>query len=223
MESPRRPADEVLAYPTRAALFELLRELRREAGTAELAALLGRHVNGVRRQLEQLAEAGLVERAKRHQRRGRPFDVWSIAPGAAPRAGRSYAQLAEWLAGAIPPSAGRLREVERSGREVGRALAPAGSEGSAEAFTQVLSALGFQPELEFGKDDSVCCRLGNCPYEQAVRRNQEVVCTLHRGITAGLLDRLSPQARMTGFEPHDPAEAGCLVTVTGSSWESKSP
>ncbi|MGH2985136.1 MAG: helix-turn-helix domain-containing protein, partial [Solirubrobacterales bacterium] len=54
------PAGDVLAQPTRARLFERLRMLRREASTKELADLLGLHVNGVRRQLERLQQAGLV-------------------------------------------------------------------------------------------------------------------------------------------------------------------
>ena len=117
-----------------------------------------------------------------------------------------------------PPVPGRLRQVERTGREIGRALAPADSDGSARAFEQILSALGFQPELDLDQVDPVCCRLGNCPYSEAVRENQAVVCTLHEGITAGLLERLVPRASLTRFEPHDPDEAGCLIEVTGAGW-----
>jgi hypothetical protein len=43
-----------------------------------------------------------------------------------------------------------------------------------------------------------------------------VVCTLHRGITAGLLAALDPKAKLTRFEPHDPTRAGCLVEVEGA-------
>jgi len=44
-----------------------------------------------------------------------------------------------------------------------------------------------------------------------VRENQEAVCTLHRGITRGLLDVLQPQAKLAGFVPRDPYAAGCLI------------
>lgn len=77
-----------------------------------------------------------------------------------------------------------------------------------------LSALGFQPELET-KEGTLVCTLGNCPYRDAVRENQEVVCTLHRGITQGLLDVIDPKAKLTSFVPGDPEEAGCLIEVRG--------
>jgi predicted ArsR family transcriptional regulator len=220
VENQGAPAGDVLTQPTRAKLFELLATLRREAGTEELAERLGLHVNGVRRQLERLQQAGLVARSKRRHGRGRPRDFWSIAPGAEPggRPPTAYDDLAGWLAGAIPPGPSRLRQVERTGREIGRALAPAGADDSAESFEQVLSALGFQPQLRIEPDGEVCCRLGNCPYRDAVRQNQQVVCTLHKGLTAGLLDRLSPQARLDRFEPHDPDRAGCVIGVANPAW-----
>jgi hypothetical protein len=44
-----------------------------------------------------------------------------------------------------------------------------------------------------------------------VTENQPVVCTLHRGITRGLLDVLHPDAKLTDFVPGDPETAGCLI------------
>jgi predicted ArsR family transcriptional regulator len=220
MEMPGSPAGDVLAQPTRAKLFELLTDMKREASTEELAKQLSLHVNGVRRQLERMREAGLLTRTRRPQGRGRPRDLWAIASGADPggERPRAYSDLAGWLASAIAPRPGRLREVERTGREIGRALAPATTDGSAEAFEHVLSALGFQPQLEVGPEGDVCCELGNCPYADAVRENQPVVCTLHKGLTRGLLDQLSPSARLTGFVPKDPELAGCLIEVRSPDW-----
>ena len=57
--------------------------------------------------------------------------------------------------------------------------------------------------------------LRNCPYREAVLQNPPAICSLHRGITLGLLDRLAPAARLTGFVPHDPRSAGCLIQVAG--------
>jgi hypothetical protein len=37
-----------------------------------------------------------------------------------------------------------------------------------------------------------------------------VVCTLHRGMTRGLLGALDPTAELAGFVPRDPDRAGCL-------------
>ena len=55
--------------------------------------------------------------------------------------------------------------------------------------------------------------LCNCPYRDAVRQNQPAVCTLHKGITTGLLDRLDPGTRLSDFVAKDPYEAGCLIEL----------
>jgi hypothetical protein len=40
------------------------------------------------------------------------------------------------------------------------------------------------------------------------------VCTLHRGITRGLLDELAPDAKLIDFVAKDPDTAGCLIEVS---------
>jgi predicted ArsR family transcriptional regulator len=126
---------------------------------------------------------------------------------------RAYADLAKWLARASPTSRTRLRELEKAGSEIGGELAPAAASGdTAEDLRDALAALGFEPTLERG-EGGFTCSLGNCPYKDSVEESPEVVCTLHRGITAGLLAELDPRAKLTGFEPHDPEPAGCLVEV----------
>jgi predicted ArsR family transcriptional regulator len=76
------------------------------------------------------------------------------------------------------------------------------------------------PDAEPGDPERVCFALGSCPYRDAVHDNQPVVCSLHTGITEGLLDALDSAARLLRFVPHDPDEAGCVVdagAVGGSS------
>lgn len=211
--------DDVLAQPSRARLFALLSELKRPAGTVELAERVGLHPNGVRVHLEQMQAAGLVERARARQARGRPRDAWTIAPGARP-AGQppnAYVDLGRWLARAIPALPRRLRDIEATGRAIGRELAPAEAASTEQAFETTLTSLGFQPERKTAEDGTVTFCLGNCPYRDAVRENQDVVCTLHRGLTRGLLDVLEPKAKLTGFVPRDPDEAGCLIELGGAN------
>ncbi|HET9163304.1 MAG TPA: helix-turn-helix domain-containing protein [Solirubrobacterales bacterium] len=208
--------DDPLAQPTRARIFALLVELGEAVGTDDLATRLDLHPNGVRVHLERLREAGLVERRQERGGRGRPGDRWTVAPGAQP-AGRppsAYANLAIWLARAMPAGPTRLREVERTGREIGRELAPKENDDPVEGLRQSLAALGFQPAMKVKTDGSLTCRLENCPYRDSARENADVVCTLHRGITAGVLEKLDPKAKLTGFEPHDPDRAGCLIEVS---------
>ena len=209
---------DVLAQPTRARLFAHLAGLGRPAGTDQLAADLGLHPSGVRVHLERLRSAGLIVRDRVSQPLGRPRDSWSIAPDALPSGEPpdAYRRLARWLAASIPSRPGRLREMECAGRALGRELAPArGPAGAEETMGRVLTALGFAPQRERPSTESVVFRLGSCPYREAVRENQPVVCALHRGLTRGLLDALAPSARVTGFVPEDPERAGCLIEIEG--------
>lgn len=208
------PAEDALAQPTRAQIFTFLVEKRGPAGTEELAAHFGLHPNGIRRHLERLLEGGFVTRSRVRTGQGRPRDSWAVSPEAHPggRRPRAYSDLAGWLARAIPANPTRLREVERVGREIGRELAPAASGDPARDLGDALAALGFEPTLNRG-EGNFTCRLGNCPYRDSVKENQAVVCGLHRGITAGILAELDPQAKLTGFEPHDPESAGCVIEV----------
>jgi predicted ArsR family transcriptional regulator len=218
MDLPARP-DDALVLPTRARLFAVLQEMRRPASTDELAERLELHPNGVRVHLERLREGGLVARERTRRGRGRPRDTWTVAPDAQPGGGppTAYADLGRWLARAIAPGRNRLRAVQATGREIGRGLAPEGGLGSAEdEMHAALVSLGFQPEREVDPEGQLTYRLRNCPYRDAVRENQPVVCTLHRGITRGLLDTIAPETKLAGFVPRDPDTAGCLIELRGA-------
>jgi len=206
----------VLAQPTRARIFAQLVEGRTAVSTGEVAKRLGKHPNGVRRHLERLHEAGLVQRLQSKGARGRPGDLWAVASGARPDGGdpSDYANLARWLARATPSGPTRLRVIEDTGREIGRELAPATTDDPAESFRAVFAALGFQPTIEMD-DGGFTCRLENCPYRASVRENPDVICTLHRGLSTGLLSKLDPKAKLTRFEPRDPDRAGCVVGFGG--------
>jgi predicted ArsR family transcriptional regulator len=216
MDAPAHP-DDVLAQPTRARLFSLLAELRRPAGTEELAERLDLHPNGVRVHLERLRDAGLVGRERVRQSRGRPRDMWLISPNARP-AGEppvGYAQLGRWLARVIKPGKLNLRQVESTGREIGRELAPDGACTAEAKMHATLVSLGFQPRREANRAGVLTYRLCNCPYREAVRQNADVVCALHRGITRGLLDEIDPTSTLCAFLPRDPSLAGCLIELSG--------
>lgn len=209
--------DDVLAQPTRARLFELLGELKRPAGTVELAQRLQMHANGVRIHLERMEQAGLVQRAQVRRQRGRPPDAWRIAPGAQPggTAPRAYQDLGRWLARAFRAGARGAKGLEATGRQIGRELAPVDTPAGPEAFETSLTALGFQPAVQGSDADRTTFCLGNCPYRDAVNENQPAICALHKGITRGLLDALAPDARLIAFIPRDPDQAGCTIEIRG--------
>ena len=210
---------DVLSQPTRAEIFAALSDARRPMGTDDLAQRLDLHPNGVRIHLDRLLEAGLVTRERVRQARGRPRDMWAVAPGARPGGSRptGYADLGKWLARAAPATRAGLRAIELTGRQIGRELAPQGSGAPAEnQMHATLSALGFAPRRQVKKKSgTLSYELRNCPYRDAVVENRDAVCTLHRGITQGLLDQLSPKTELSAFVPKDPRRAGCLISLCG--------
>ena len=210
------PPGDPLAQPTRAKLFALLGALARPASTAELAEALGLHANGVRLHLERLEDAGLVTRARERRPRGRPRDAWAVAPDARPvgEPPRAYGDLGRWLARALRSRRRGPAAAEETGRAIGRELADPRSAPAAEALGAALSALGFQPDATRA-GDTTTVKLRKCPYRDAVRENQEVVCALHRGITGGLLAVIEPASTLTAFTPRDPDRAGCLIQIEG--------
>ena len=216
MDIPTRPGD-ALAQPTRARLFAMLAELRRPASTEELADSLGLHRNGVRMHLERLREVGLVVRERERQARGRPRDAWTVSPDAQPggQPPTAYADLARWLVRSLAAGSARVRDVEATGRRIGRDLAPTADLPGEERMYAVLVALGFQPAREPGDGDRLTYRLRNCPYREAVHERQSLVCGLHRGMTRGLLDTIDPKTKLVGFVPQDPDAAGCEIEVRG--------
>lgn len=218
MDVPTARAD-VLAQPTRARLFALLEERALPASTEELAGALDLHVNGVRGHLERLREAGLIDRARERRGRGRPRDVWSIRadanPGGEPPSG--YVDLGRWLTRALSGRRAGVRDVEATGREIGRELARGPLSGPAEPLLHArLVAMGFQPDRRLQPGATLTYELANCPYRDAASEDQAVVCGLHRGLTQGLLDVLSPQSELSAFVPKDPYAAGCLIEVRGA-------
>src|SRR5215213_4278567 len=147
-----RRAGDALAQPTRAQLFALLSELRRPAATDELAQRLDLHPNGIRLHLERLEADGLVLRERERQARGRPRDTWSISPEAQPGGDppTAYADLGRWLVRAISAGGTRVRDVEATGRQIGRELAPESTGAPPEErLHDVLVAMGFQPRRQF--------------------------------------------------------------------------
>jgi predicted ArsR family transcriptional regulator len=221
---PDMSSNHALWQPSRARVFELLADLKRPAKTTELAARLDMHPNGVRIHLERLQDAQLIARTRIQGPRGRPADAWTVAPGARPggRAPRAYADLSRWLARAIDERSTSLSGLERTGREIGRELAPSDGAAGVEAVERALAALGFAPSVQTRQGDRLTIRLGNCPYRDVARENQPAICVLHKGITRGLLDALASGTTLKRFVPHEPAKAGCLLELRGAAPASRS-
>ena len=141
---------------------------------------------------------------------------WSASSKPGSPAPTAYADLGRWLVRSISATKTRARDLEAAGREIGRELAPDDAAAStAEGMRNVLGALGFQPTSRIDRKGTLTYTLANCPYRDAVRENQPLVRALHRGLTRGLLDEMSPRTKLSGFVPKDPYTAGCLIQLKG--------
>jgi predicted ArsR family transcriptional regulator len=142
--------------------------------------------------------------------------MWLISPDARPGGDppSAYADLGRWLARVISTGRTSLRRIEATGRVIGQELAPEGPCAPEEKMHAALASMGFQPRRE-SDQAGLTYRLCNCPYREAVRGNAEVVCTLHRGMTRGLLDAISSDTELKGFVAREPYRAGCLIELSG--------
>ncbi len=210
---------DALSQLTRAELFDVLCQIRRPASTDELAERLGRHPNGIRQHLERMRESGLVLRELDRRGRGRPRDLWAVDPTAKPGGHdpTAYAELGNWLARAIDGGPVNPEAIEAKGYEIGLELADAGHVGTdpLTRFRDALSAMGFQPSIEPSPSPEVAVCLNNCPYRDVARDRQPLICALHKGVSAGLLESIDPTAELTGLEPRDPDKAGCMIRIRG--------
>jgi predicted ArsR family transcriptional regulator len=175
-----------------------------------LATELGLHPNTVRGHLGILERAGLIERIAEQRRvPGRPRALYraveqeEVSPAAA-----DYSFLSEVLASVIQatsPNAAELAEL--AGREWGRHLAdrpaPFTTTKPADAVQRVigtLNDLGFEPR---GVTDgtTTVIRLLDCPFREVALRHGLVVCSIHKGLVAGMLDVMATTVQIDALEP----------------------
>lgn len=169
----------------------MLRTVEAQRSPVSVAAIgraTGLHENTVRGHLDQLLTDGHVTRARASaEGRGRPAWLWRPT-----RYGPAspYAALAGVLAGTIArTSADPAATAREAGRSWGAELAADLPETTPPAtardvVTDAMAAQGFDPE-----DDGAQIVLHRCPLLEAASRHTEVVCSVHRGLIAGLLER----------------------------------
>jgi predicted ArsR family transcriptional regulator len=203
--------------PTRRAIMEILQSSPAGLTTAELAAALGLHPNGVRKQLQALVRDGSVgSQREMSGRRGRPAVRYRAA------AERRETVAAQRLAAALAELVGEMEPDEAQVEEFGRrqALKLATSGEGRSALLDMLTTMGFSPREQTpvgaAREGRLDVVLGHCPFASAVEAEGggRLVCVLHRGISRGLVE-MTPSARMTGFEIKAPEAAGCRIVAEG--------
>lgn len=214
-----------LSSPVRARMLELLRD-EPDLAAAVLAERLGLHVNTVRRHLNLLEEAGLVEViVEDRDRPGRPKLLYRAVayPGLSePGPGEGgYRFLAQVLASHLDatsedPSAA----AEQAGHAWGSFLvdkpAPFRTpepDGAITQLVELLDRFGFTPELDRTDPDKPEIVLRRCPFLEVAREHQDVVCAVHLGLMRGALEELGVDVQARDLIPWADPDA-CIAQLT---------
>jgi len=215
---------QLLAEPTRRALYIACRSARMPLTREELAATVGISRRLAAFHLDALAEAGLltVDYARPEGRGGpgagrpakrytaMPVDVGISVPArrydlAARVMARGLATADESAATAATFAAA-TDEGERIGRE-NRSKGRMSAARTTNTLVGVLEELGYEPKC----DARGCVELRNCPFDAVVAEATDVVCGLNLRFISGVLDGLDghPSVRAS----LEPSDHRCCVTV----------
>jgi predicted ArsR family transcriptional regulator len=215
-----------LGDPTRRAIYITVRESAEPLTTSAVAELFGIHPNVARHHLDRLADDGyLVVSHRRPSGKGGPgagrpakcYEATSkeVSVHFAPR---RFEMLVEMLIRVLdevaPENIGQV--AESVGRAYGSELAAEigapeepGYDGAVEAVAKAMTGLGFSvdPDVEGQR-----LLTTYCPFGEAATSHPEVICSLDRGIVAGLFGALSYDCRPV-IIPHTDLDADCITRV----------
>lgn len=182
-------------------LLAILRGASEPLDAQQLAQITGQHVTTVRFHLDILTRESLVRQFQQPPRgRGRP----RIGYRAVQRT-IGYQDLAQVLADQLGPDPERQAAAGRAaGRAWGDRLDTADEpvesvRDAKDRVVSLMSELGFAPERDGREnaardpDQGAVVRLTACPLRDLARTHTEVVCGVHRGLLAALLERCEAQ------------------------------
>lgn len=199
----------LVGHPSRTRVLRVL-EARAEGCTvAEIAQGVGLQHNAVRKQLRVLEAAGLVHVAGVSAGpTGRP----AVRYRRAARGSHGPAGLATLLARLAAEFGVSEQAAEDLGRREGRGLVRAGA--GVDAVMEMLDEMGFSPGQGPSVPHVLDIELRRCAFLDAVLGpGGELVCCLHRGLTAGIAEQALTSGRLTRFDINDPRIAHCRAVI----------
>jgi predicted ArsR family transcriptional regulator len=202
-----------LGDPTRYDIFRFVADAQGPVRVATLARYLGFNHNAVRQHLAKLTEAGLLteERAS-PTTTGRPPLEYRVAPTAMGSWGAPGPY--ELLALMLLEIAEGDRTPGEAGRDAGRALGATFADGAdpLDAVEREMARRGFEPRREAHGTVTELV-LQRCPFLAAASAHPDVVCEIHRGLAAGILDGMAAGLQVSDLVVRPPAEAGCRLRI----------
>lgn len=215
-----------LGDPTRRAIYVTVRQAAEPLTTSKIAELFDIHPNVARHHLDKLAGDGwlLVSTHRPSGRKGpgagRPAKCYepSTREVSIHFAPRRYELLVDLLMSVIARIASTdltaiAQEVGTEyGAQIAASLGHPGDAGYAEAVNAVavaMTGLGFtmDPDVE-GQQ----LLTSHCPFGEAATDHPDIVCSLDKGIVAGLMGALDVDCRPVVI-PHSRLEEDCVTRV----------
>ena len=218
---------EVLAEPTRRALYQACRETGAPLTREELAEAVGISRRLAAFHLDLLADAGLLTvdyarpagrsgpGAGRPAKRYVPAEVdleLSVPPR---RYDLAASIMARGLASADQSGTDAVRTTFDVAREEGQRLGRLRRRGgrlsasaTTEAATDVLTELGYEPRCQ----SDGCVHLRNCPFDSVVGVATDVVCGLNQNFVSGVLEGIGGHRGVRA--ELDPAPERCCVVLS---------
>jgi predicted ArsR family transcriptional regulator len=213
-----------LGDPTRRAIYIAVRESAEPMTTSKVAGLFDIHPNVARHHLDRLAADGYLQVS--HQRRsggpgaGRPAKTYEptnkeVSVHFAPRRFEMLTDmLFQVLEEVSPPDVAKV--AEKVGRAYGEKLADEiggkdepGYDEAIQAVASAMTGLGFSvdPDVEGQR-----LLTSHCPFGETATSHPEVICSLDRGIVAGLFGALSMPCNPVVI-PHTRLDDECVTEV----------
>jgi predicted ArsR family transcriptional regulator len=214
-----------LGDPTRRGIYLAVRQSAEPVTSAQIAELFSIHPNVARHHLDRLAEEGYLRIT--HQRRngrsgpgaGRPAKCYEATPKSISlHPGRRYDLLVELLVRVLDrvnPD-GIAVIAEQVGRDYGSEIAQSigtpedpGYEAAIQALVRVMGGVGFEVSADPQGQQLLTT---HCPFGEAATGHPEVICSLDRGMVAGIMGALQQDCRPVVI-PHTDLDKDCVTQV----------
>lgn len=218
-----------LGDPTRRGIYIALREAPDALTANQVAELFDIHANVARHHMDKLAEEGFLQVSRRRPSgrsgpgAGRPAKCYEVT--AKPIDVHFPAARSDHLVDLLLRLVNRLggpdiaSVAEDLGRQYGRELAEeigtpdeAGYQSAVTAVAAAMTGLGFGIALD-AEGDGTRLLTSHCPFGERAGAHPEVICSLDRGIVAGLFAGLKRPCDPVLHPRPDEAES-CVTEFT---------